>query len=239
MVDNEILVQLLSWAKEVTPEEIILEVRIEQVLKGMGMQLSDADPYLLDLIEGFISTCKELVSPRAAYVMYDNASFDRTNYTTLVSGLELNTGKIVTSFLKKSKAVILFSCTCGEEVEKLSKSYIRDGHGLEGFIVDLIGSELAESITEFLHNYIENTVALAGYGVSNRFSPGYCNWPVSDQHLLFSLLKDNNCGIELTQSSLMLPIKSVSGIIGIGPSLKRTDYKCRICKDENCIMREK
>jgi cobalamin-dependent methionine synthase I len=37
------------------------------------------------------------------------------------------------------------------------------------------------------------------------------------QHKLFlALLKNYTCGISLTESSLMLPVKSVSGIIGLG-----------------------
>jgi len=236
---EEILIQLLDLSKELEPLEINPVVRTEQVLKGLGMKLSDADPYLLNLIGEFISQCMELVTPRAGYLLVEQVKFDVERIKTIVSGTELNTGKIVTTFLKKSNAVVLFSCTCGEGVEKLSKKFMSERLGLEGFIVDLIGSELAESLAEILHNHIEEKLATIGIGVTNRFSPGYCNWPVSDQQKLFSLLKENNSGIQLTPSSLMLPIKSVSGIIGIGVSVKRTDYKCRICKDENCIMREK
>jgi hypothetical protein len=236
--DSEILVHLLGLSKELDPRTINPGVRTEQVLKGLGMKLPDADQYLLDLIGELIIKSKELVSPRAGYVLEEKVSFDSTLHKTIVSGIKLNTGKIVTSFLKKSNAIVLFSCTCGYEVEKLSKKFMKNGHGLEGFIVDLIGSELAESVAGSLHDHIEAKLTGIGLGVTNRYSPGYCNWPVSDQQKLFSILKENNCGIKLTKSSLMLPIKSVSGILGIGPDAKRAAYKCRICTDENCIMRK-
>jgi hypothetical protein len=236
--DIDILFHLLSQSKELDSSLIIPAVRTDRILKGMGMKLTDADPYLLSLIDDFISQCKEIFFPRAGYVLEEKINFDLTLFKTIVSGTELNTGKIVTSLLKKSSAILLFSCTCGHEVEKLSKSFIKNGHGLEGFIVDLIGSELAESVAEYLHHYIESNLSVIGYRVTIRYSPGYCNWPVSDQQNLFSLLKENICGIELTPSSLMLPVKSVSGVFGIGTDVKRADYKCRICNDENCIMRE-
>ncbi|MCK7538940.1 MAG: hypothetical protein MZV63_52410 [Marinilabiliales bacterium] len=47
--------------------------------------------------------------------------------------------------------------------------------------------------------------------ITNRFSPGYCGWDVAEQHKLFSFFKDNFCGITLTESALMNPVKSVSG----------------------------
>jgi hypothetical protein len=236
---TDILVKLLGYSNELKPPCDKLEVPVENVLKGMGMVQSDADEYLLGLIEKFILECFQLVEPRASYVFNEQIKFDLSEHKVIIEDTVFDTGKIVTSFLKKSSAVILFSVTCGNKVETLSKQLMKSGHGLEGLIVDLIGSELAESITSYLHNYIEEKLDGTGFGVTNRFSPGYCNWPVSDQHKLFSLLKGNNCGIELTPSSLMLPIKSVSGIFGIGPDLKRIAYKCMICNDEKCTMREK
>lgn len=35
----------------------------------------------------------------------------------------------------------------------------------------------------------------------------------------------------------MEPIKSVSGIIGIGRRVEKNDYQCRVCEDQECIMR--
>ena len=71
--------------------------------------------------------------------------------------------------------------------------------------------------------------------ISDRYSPGYCEWSVAEQQKLFSLLPENFCGISLSDSSLMTPIKSVSGIIGIGKDLKQKGYQCNWCNDQNCI----
>jgi len=67
------------------------------------------------------------------------------------------------------------------------------------------------------------------------FSPGYCNWSMAEQQKLFSLLPPGFCGIQLSPSSLMHPIKSVSGIIGIGTSCKQKGYQCEWCNDKDCI----
>lgn len=69
-------------------------------------------------------------------------------------------------------------------------------------------------------------MASEGMVTTNRFNPGYCGWDVTEQHKLFSLMADNYCGIRLTESALMDPVKSGSGFIGIGKSVKRVPYTC-------------
>ena len=66
----------------------------------------------------------------------------------------------------------------------------------------------------------------------------YCGWHVSAQPALFSLFPEKNpCGIELTDSCLMLPMKSVSGVIGIGPDVRYLPYTCGICDKKDCYKR--
>ena len=77
----------------------------------------------------------------------------------------------------------------------------------------------------------------AGLKITNRYSPGYCGWDTREQHKLFSLLPENSCGIRLTESALMLPIKSVSGFIGVGANVRFNPYTCKMCDAEFCVYR--
>ncbi|MCF0209200.1 MAG: methionine synthase, partial [Bacteroidaceae bacterium] len=75
---------------------------------------------------------------------------------------------------------------------------------------------------------------------TNRFSPGYCGWHVREQKLLFSTFPlAEPCGVKLTDSCLMLPIKSVSGVIGIGENVRKLEYTCGLCDYANCYKRRK
>jgi hypothetical protein len=204
----------------------------------MGMGVTDADNYLLGLADDFIEECKTSSNPKACFRILKNPLFDLKQYVLIVNEVCFDLGKTVTANLKKSSLIAVFACTVGKMVEERSKQLLRDGFGLEGLIVDLIGSEIAEGAAAFVHLKIESIAREANLKVTNRYSPGYCNWPVSDQHKLFSLLGNNNCGIHLTPSSLMVPIKSVSGIIGIGTDVKQVAYKCKLCNDQKCILRK-
>jgi cobalamin-dependent methionine synthase I len=90
-----------------------------------------------------------------------------------------------------------------------------------------------------IQKQFEELAGKQGWGISNRYSPGYCGWNVAEQQILFALLPPNPCNISLTQSSLMQPIKSISGIIGFGPDVKSKGHTCQFCEMQNCIYRNR
>jgi hypothetical protein len=217
------------------PDELV--VHHEKILTRLDMKPEDADAYLLKQINDLYRHCLGLTRPSIGFTIINNPGFDIKNHQIILEDRIFNSGKTVTSMLKKSEHVLVFACTIGQEVENFSKDQLQKGNLLEGYLIDLIGSELAESLVAYLHHFIQQKAEKTGIGVTDRFSPGYCNWDVSAQYDLFSLLKGNNCGIKLTNSSLMTPIKSVSGIFGIGKGLQKVGYKCQRCSDKNCLLR--
>jgi hypothetical protein len=69
-------------------------------------------------------------------------------------------------------------------------------------------------------------------------SPGSLeDWPISEQPKLFSLFGDTerSVGVKLTDSLLMIPRKSISGILF--PS-EEGFVSCRLCPRENCPSRK-
>ncbi len=70
------------------------------------------------------------------------------------------------------------------------------------------------------------------------YSPGYCGWHVSAQHRLFARLQPAAIGVTLRGSSLMQPLKSVSGVIVGGPAdIHRFDNQfpfCNECETRSC-----
>ena len=118
-----------------------------------------------------------------------------------------------------------------------SQFYFRNGDPVTGYIIDTIGSEAVERVADILESRLLDVLADDSLKITNRYSPGYCDWSVSEQQKLFSLLPEHFCGINLTDSSLMIPVKSVSGIIGIGSDVTREEYPCRFCSRTDCHKR--
>ena len=116
---------------------------------------------------------------------------------------------------------------------------MKEGDLLRGYVYDVTGSEIVEGAADKMQDYLEKTMLASGNRITNRFSPGYCDWDVVEQQKLFRLMPDNFCGISLSESSLMYPFKSVSGFIGAGKNVKRLPYTCHLCDMEDCIYRRK
>jgi hypothetical protein len=109
---------------------------------------------------------------------------------------------------------------------------------LKGFIADILGGVVVELAIDQIQQSLSDEMEKSGLHITNRYSPGYCGWHTFEQHKLFALLP-TTMGIRLTDSALMQPVKSVSGIIGIGADVRFNPYTCRICEATQCIYRFK
>ncbi len=147
-------------------------------------------------------------------------------------------GNIILRQLRGSEAFALFICTSGLEFEAYQQRLKEQGDMVRVFIADALGSVIAEKCADQMEKALQESIDKLGWKHTNRFSPGYCGWHVSQQQLLFPLFKGQTCGVKLTDSSLMVPIKSVSGIIGVGKEIRKLDYTCGLCNFEKCYKRK-
>ena len=148
-------------------------------------------------------------------------------------------GSIIERQLHGAEAYALFICTAGTEFEEWQQQLKKRDDMVRVFIADALGSVIAEKCADVMENHVQQSIDKLGWHHTNRFSPGYCGWDVSEQQLLFPLFDGQTCGVRLTDSSLMVPVKSISGIIGLGKEVRRLDYSCGLCDFEKCYKRRK
>ncbi|NIM11635.1 MAG: hypothetical protein GTO45_06040, partial [Candidatus Aminicenantes bacterium] len=90
---------------------------------------------------------------------------------------------------------------------------------------------------EYTQNYIDEKLSREEK-TTLRYSPGYCDWPISEQCEIFKILPHETIGVELSEDSFMSPRKSVSGVIGICPAnSKFSGNLCIDCPKVNCPYR--
>lgn len=184
------------------------------------------------LFAGVAAEIARICRPSYGYVLYPNEGSDRT--VLRLGGKSLHAGGIIARYLYDADQFAVFVATAGREFENLQHRYQQEGDIVKQYFADMIGSEIAEAAGRLLARELEQRMAVRSWRISNSYSPGYCGWPVSEQQTLFSLLPPAPCGIELTDSSLMLPIKSISGVIAVGRCIEKRPYGCAICGKKDC-----
>ena len=213
-----------------------LKVTRDSLLFAMGYSAGSPSP-VHEIVDEALQVGGELFNIQGGFRIFEAIEWDAGHFNLLVDGAALEVRKVVFQQVKKSTRVAVFACTAGPGISARSKSLMNEGDLLGGYVYDLFGSLVVEEAMDRIQASLQNEMKNLGLGITNRYSPGYCGWDVAEQQRLFKLLPDHFCGIELTNSSLMVPAKSVSGIIGIGESVRFHPYTCNLCDLKNCLYK--
>jgi hypothetical protein len=213
-----------------------LEISTEAVEEILGYEPGQSPEPFPRLIETVISRCNELCDIKGE--LYISKQFSVNNNGFRIGDTDFYTGKKISAQLDNSYGAALFICTAGERICEYSSELMAKGDLLEGYIYDVIGSLTVENAMNRIHDFFEADMKKNKTGVTNRYSPGYCEWKVDEQQKLFSFFPESFSGVKLSDSSLMNPVKSVSGIIGFGQNAKRKKHECNLCNLEHCIYRK-
>ena len=151
----------------------------------------------------------------------------------------LSPGKRIAGYLTEADRFAIYAGTAGVEFEEYCRSLSNGGNIVKAFFADLAGSVIAETVIAIAFADIAQKQESLGLRTSFAYSPGHCEWSVADQKALFSLLPPEPCGIRLTESGLMIPVKSVSNLVGIGRNIEKKPYGCAICTFEGCYKKLK
>lgn len=212
-------------------------VNLQNVEREMGYTQNNIPDDFRDMLIGLNIEARKQVNLCCSCTYFPPGSATAGPGQVEIDGVLFKTGKIISGQIKKMEGAAIFTASLGPRFDIWSKQFFDQGDPISAFIADLLGSEMAESLADWIEERIAEKAALENLGHSNRYSPGYCGWDVFEQHKLFGLLPKNVCGIALTESALMQPIKSVSGIIALGEQIVKKEYQCHICDADFCYKR--
>lgn len=216
-----------------------LQIPSSEIYEAMGYKDSIPDQMVIEEIDALLRRIAPLLRPRLFFFITDGM-LDIEKETLTVQNTVFSIGKTIARQLRGSEAFAFFATTAGVEFEAFQHTLQLEDDMVKIYIADSLGSIIAEKAADCMENSLQAFIQSDGWQHTNRYSPGYCGWHVSEQQKLFSLFPvASPCGIELTDSSLMIPIKSVSGVIGVGSSVRKLEYTCGLCTYENCFRKRK
>jgi hypothetical protein len=141
----------------------------------------------------------------------------------------------------------LFAFTLGPEISReIEEQSKTDGLAL-GYMLDAVASysadKASEAAEEIFFSHLSSKGEVNALTRVLLYSPGYCGWHISSQQKLFEYLKPEEIGIRLNESFLMVPLKSISGVLVAGNAdthkFKNNYPFCAQCKTRSCRERFK
>ncbi len=192
-----------------------------------SLRLPDAlEPDELADVRQLVHEAVNLAVPKAATCL--SQIQDHGDDFVLIDGVRIDCA-LMAENLRGVFRVFPYVCTCGRELEEWSRA-LHDP--LLQYWADAIKLFYVGAAQRYLFRYIREHYLPSGY--LSHMNPGSLpEWPLSQQKILFSILGDaaDAIGVELTDSCLMTPTKSTSGIL----FSSNTHYEnCRLCPMPNC-----
>jgi len=202
----------------------------QMVLRNLGYGNSSPSPEVSDLIDNSLGTASGIGGIKGAYTVQPITG--RSD-----KGLETGFGWIdsprFAAISKDASELVFGLVTAGQAVdEKVNQSV----NMIEACIWDALGTVISEQAVEHLLTVITSET---GEELSMPFSPGYCDWELSGQRVVFNALDPSVLGIAYFKDSFMMtPQKSVSFVACMGKGdLEKNP--CRYCNMKKCFMRRK
>jgi hypothetical protein len=211
-----------------------IEVSRPLVLLRLGYRHAGQVPAktarLLDEVE---ESARPLLAPRAICAPFE---VERPREGRIRIGGALESGsRSLRERLDGCGTAVLFAATIGPALEEWVRSLGAAGEMTRALLADAYGSSAAIALGMSFESLSARLFGDLGLQPARRYAPGYGDWELSSQADLLRLVDAGRIGIRLTDGFLMLPSKSISGIIGgrpplIGPAGRRPSRRARLSR---------
>lgn len=218
---------------------IITDIRpaldVEHVLKGQGIDPARARPRLVTVAQGALDEARPLLDPIALYTILPVRDFH--HQTVVLDGGATFEGPLVARALAGATEAALAVCTIGSALEEqVGALFATDS--VRAMALDGAGTAAVGEVTRLIVARICDEASARELGTGMRANPGQEGWPIEQQRVFFDLVPAEEIGVQLTKSCLMLPRKSVSVVVGLGPEMRPDAVTCDFCsKRERCPWR--
>lgn len=208
----------------------------DKLAKLLGRQKHERLPKsILKKVQAARQKLNRLMKPSLHYRIVKPGVMDKA-VVQLDETVEFTSAKLAKT-LKNAEKIVCFVGTIGTGVEDEINRLMGKQKLADAYILDAMASVAVEDMIDRFQDLMENRFNAEDSTVTLRFSPGYCDWPVTQQKKLFNIFDPNQLDIELLDSCLMKPRKSISGLFGIAPQNSASYNPCRNCPIRNCDSR--
>ena len=209
---------------------------MQEVLRRQGFGGNPkVRPEIKSLTEDLFASIEShnFLEPMVAYESYSITGMDGSQIS-LVGDRAVH-GPALPALFPEAKELVALVCTIGPKLEKHVSDYNKSGQALRSLLLDGIGSAAVDAMIPAALSFIGVEVSSRGYETSTPVNPGMPGFPMTEQRNLLELTQADKIGVSLTSSGILIPRKSVSMVIGIGPEMPMWT-QAEVCA--RCNLRE-
>ncbi len=172
---------------------------------------------------------------KSLIVLYNDMEVGETSIS--LGGKCFECGSRIAGALKGAVSAAVFVATLGDKVTECYNRLQNSYDYLMAYWLDQLANVAVDRMLNHIRTGISEMAAQSGMSITSNWGPGYCLWPLSDQCQFISLIPGAEKLVSLTDSMLMLPMKSLAGVIGIGYDVKYHVSGCSDCGLDYCFYR--
>lgn len=137
-------------------------------------------------------------------------------------------GRGLADVLRGCSRAVLVAATLGQQVDKLINR-LQATSMSEAVVLDACASVEAELFCDKVENEAMRSLGGGEY-LTMRYSPGYGDVPLTESAKILSALgAPGKIGLSATDSGMLLPIKSITAVIGVTNERRGRKRDCSLC----------
>lgn len=216
-----------------------LQPEKREILRYLGYGDAAPDSRTEAEINLCCKTLQQAVKPRFCYRIFPIQK-NPEGEGLLLDGVLLLRGRDLARHLEGCDQCAVMAATLGIEADNLIRIAQTEGMS-RALILDACATALTEALCDRVQEIISRQEAHPEFFTTGRFSPGYGDLPITLQSDLCRLLDaQRKIGLTVTETSILLPRKSVTALLGLSPHpQKDAGGTCATCTlAETCRFRK-
>jgi hypothetical protein len=205
----------------------------QEALFVLGDEGANAGGELRRALDEYVELVAGIAAPAGAYTRLPLLETGRDGVSTRAG---LIASPMFARFVERCvdpRALTFAVVTIGEAFDS---EFERDRPLFDRLVLDAVCSVLVEIVADLVEDAWKGELAARGLESGMRVSPGYCDWPVEGQGVVFEALDAGSVGITLNSSFVMTPLKSLSSVAVVAGRVPETSA-CAFCGKDGCAWR--
>jgi len=223
---------------------IPIDLQTERVVAALSR--GPGKEFLYAGVEKAVAMSRNLLEPAAVFAWSRTKMLEENKLCLQWEGRNLETVLHIgphADLMAAAETALVSVVTVGPELDVQARRLHQSGETLQAYLLDCVGVMALSETGQALRRLAETRAVEQGWGVGPSMGPGsLAGWDLKEQPDLCAGLDLETIGVHLNKSGVLVPYKSASGVIGLGPDYRsrKVGSTCRFCMHaETCWRSER